>query len=125
MRPIQTLKRLIMGWEQAVNNSERVVHSSASVAEGVANQSHLINEKMNELTVGVANQSNLMRQKLDALLRVMYELREIQKAQLTMQREAADVISQLSEASGPSGLEDGADAEHPLSPETAEPPAKV
>jgi hypothetical protein len=59
------------------------------------------------------------------LLRVMYELREIQKAQLTMQREAGDLISQLSEASDPSAMDDGADTEPSLSPATVDPPAKA
>ena len=44
---------------------------------------------------GIANEADMIRLKFDALTRVMYELREIQKAQLAMQRQAAEMIRQL------------------------------
>jgi hypothetical protein len=44
---------------------------------------------------GIANQADMIRRKFDALTRVVYELREIQKAQLAMQRQASDMIRQL------------------------------
>ena len=48
---------------------------------------------------GIANQADMIRRKFDALTRVMYELREIQKAQLAMQRQASDMIRQLASGS--------------------------
>lgn len=48
---------------------------------------------------GIANQADMIRRKFDALTRVMYELREIQKAQLAMQRQASDMIRQLAAGS--------------------------
>lgn len=57
---------------------------------------------------GIGNQADMIRRKFDALTRVMYELREIQKAQLAMQRQASDMIRQLAEAppSPPSSSKD-------------------
>lgn len=103
IRPIRTLKQLLINWEHnststvsGISNLTEVLGEKTDIiAEGIANQSDLMNQKISVLSMAVANQSDLMRQKLDALIRVVSELRQIQKAQLMMQRDAAEVIRQF------------------------------
>lgn len=71
------LKRWRMIIRRVVHNSDATAYNSDAIVQGIANQSDMI------------------RRKLDALNRVMHELREIQKAQLAMQRQAAEAIRQV------------------------------
>ena len=92
------------------------------LAAAVANQTDLINDKTNVIAEAIANQSDLIRRKCDAmnknlelLVNVMSELRQIQKAQLMMQRSAAEAIKQ-STASAPGSVQlpkMGRDGEYP------------
>jgi ABC-type transporter Mla subunit MlaD len=111
------------------NQTEVIVglnEQTRAVAAAIANQSDLINEKTSAVAEGIANQSDLIRLKLDALIRVMHELRQIQKAQLAMQREASEVIRQLGTPSPQSAQLDKrpGGAEYPLHTGTAKPALK-
>jgi Methyltransferase domain len=80
MNPLRTLKRL-------VRNSDATV-------QGIANQSDLINQRLHAVEAEISSQSDLLGRKLDTLIKIMNELREVHKAQLTMQRSAAEAIKQ-------------------------------
>ena len=85
MNPLRTLKRM--------------VHNSDATVQGIANQSDLINQTVrliNSFAVEaeISSQSDLLGRKLDTLIKIMNELREVHKAQLTMQRSAAEAIKQ-------------------------------
>jgi hypothetical protein len=84
---------------------KRLVQNSDSSAFNLAQMAHHIIPNVTQTahntaatTAGIANQADMIRRKFDALTRVMYELREIQKAQLAMQRQAAEMIRQLAAA---------------------------
>lgn len=76
----------------------RMVQNLDVTTQHVVHQSDLLDHKMEAIIEGIANQSDLIRRKLDALNRVMHELREIQKAQLAMQRQAAETIREFAAA---------------------------
>ena len=105
IKPIRTLKQLLINWEHnststvaGISNLTEVLGEKTDIiAEGIANQTVLLG-KTGAIADGIANQTDLMRQKLDALIRVVSELRQIQKAQLMMQRDAAEVIRQFGSA---------------------------
>jgi methyltransferase family protein len=80
MRLFRIMKRLVRNSDSSALHLTQVADNTAAT------------------TAGIANQADMIRLKLDALTRVMYELREIQKAQLAMQRQAADMIRQLATA---------------------------
>ena len=80
MNPLRTLKRM-------VRNSDATV-------QGIANQSDLINQRLHAVEAEISSQSDLLGRKLDTLIKVMNELREVHKAQLAMQRSAAEAIKQ-------------------------------
>jgi len=73
MRPLRTLRQ--------------VIRASLAHLAGT-------DQKAEQIRVGLANHTDLMRRNLEALLRVMTELRDIQKAQLFMQRTAAEALKQ-------------------------------
>jgi hypothetical protein len=98
MNPLRTLKRMVRNSDAAVRNSDATV-------QGIANQSDLLNRLVNRqsdltdqrlraLEAEISSQSDVLGRKLDTLIKVMNELREVQKAQLTMQRSAAEAIQQ-------------------------------
>jgi hypothetical protein len=98
MNPLRTLKRM-------VRNSDVTVRNSDATVQGIANQSDLINRLVNRqselitqrlraVEAEISSQSDVLGRKLDTLIKVMNELREVQKAQLTMQRSAAEAIQQ-------------------------------
>ena len=60
--------------------------------QGIANQSDLMNRKLRALEFEISSQSELIDRKFDSLIKIMNELREIHKAQLEMQRGAAEAI---------------------------------
>lgn len=66
-----------------------------SLAHGIASQSDLINRKFDAVIAGIANQSDLINRKFEALTKAINELREIQRAQLMMQRSAAEEIRKV------------------------------
>jgi hypothetical protein len=80
MNPLRTLKRM-------VRNSDATV-------QGIANQSDLINQRLHAVEAEISSQSDLLGRKLDTLIKIMNELREVHKAQLAMQRSAAEAIKQ-------------------------------
>ena len=84
MRPLRTLKRL-------VHNSDRMLQNSEHI-EAIAKQSDVIHRKLGAIEAEVSNQSDMIGRKLDSLIKVMNELREIQKVQLATQRTAAEAI---------------------------------
>ncbi len=103
---LRKLGNHVMGWvrmghnvaataQGVANQTAVIVDKTGGLMAGIANQSDLINEKNNAIAAAIANQSDLIRHKLDALTRVMHELRQIQKAQLAMQREASEAIRQM------------------------------
>jgi hypothetical protein len=69
-----------------------------SLAHGIASQSDLLNRKFDALIAGIANQSDLINRKFEALTKAISELGEIQKAQLMMQRSAAEEIRKVAAA---------------------------
>jgi hypothetical protein len=60
MRVVQILKRLI-------GNSDRSAQLLAEVREGTANQSSLLNEKLNAVILGIRNQTELFNTRLKDL----------------------------------------------------------
>lgn len=84
MRPLRTLKRLVYNSDRMLQNSEHI--------EAIAKQSDVIHRKLGAIEAEVSNQSDMMSRKLDSLIKVMNELREIQKVQLATQRTAAEAI---------------------------------
>jgi len=105
------------------NQTDLVNEKSEAIARAIANQTDLINDKTNVIAEAIANQSDLIRRKCDSmnknletLVNVMTELRQIQKAQLLMQRNAAEAIKQ-STAAAPSSVQPpkmGPDGEYPV-----------
>ena len=103
------LGNLMMGWARMgrnvaataqgiANQTDVIVQKTSELAAGIANQTEAIvnlTEGVAAVAAAIANQSDLTRNRLDALTRVMHELRQIQKAQLAMQREASEAIRQL------------------------------
>jgi hypothetical protein len=97
IKPWRIIRRLVRNSDVTAQATGQVL---PRVVEGISNQSDLLNRKIDAIVEGIGNQSDLIRRKLDALNRVMHELREIQKAQLAMQRQAADMIRQLTNTAG-------------------------
>lgn len=60
MRVLQILKRLI-------GNSDRSAQLLAELREGTANQSNLLNEKLNAVILGIKNQADLFNSRLKDL----------------------------------------------------------
>jgi hypothetical protein len=75
-----------------VMNLLRRFRARHSLAHGIASQSDLLSRKFDAVIEGIANQSDLINRKFEALTKAVSELREVQKAQLAMQRSAAEEI---------------------------------
>jgi altronate dehydratase len=128
-RPIQVFKRMLISVERlgqnsaesvkgVANQTEAIVRLNEMLAAAIANQTDVLIEQSKAIAAAIANQSDLMRHRLDALNRVMHEVRQIQKAQLAMQREASEAISELA-AANPAVITASATAPAPLSPAPA------
>jgi hypothetical protein len=101
MNPLRTLKRM-------VRNSDVTAQNLDATVQGIANQSDLLNrllcrqaelisqqsELINHRLRAVESDNDKLGRKFDTLIKIMNELREIHKAQLTMQRSAAEAIKQ-------------------------------
>ena len=109
MNPLRTLKRMVRNSDATVqgiaNQSDlinRKFNHQSDLMSGLINhqcdlinhQSDLINQRLRAVEAEISRQSDVLGRKLDTLIKVMNELREIHKAQLTMQRSAAEAIKQ-------------------------------
>jgi hypothetical protein len=98
MNPLRTLKRMVRNSDVTVRNSDATVQGIANQSDLinrlVNRQSDLINQRLRAVEAEISSQSDVLGRKLDTLIKVMSELREVQKAQLTMQRSAAEAIQQ-------------------------------
>ena len=98
MNPLRTLKRMVQNSDVTVRNSDATVQGIANQSDLinrlVSRQSELITQRLRAVEAEISSQSDVLGRKLDTLIKVMNELREVQKAQLTMQRSAAEAIQQ-------------------------------
>jgi ABC-type transporter Mla subunit MlaD len=58
---------------------KRMVHNSDATVQGIANQSDLLNRKLEAIFVGIANQSDLINRRLEVLVQILDKLRQIEK----------------------------------------------
>lgn len=105
MRAVETLKHVMRNFA----NSPRLL---AEIVQGMANQSSLMNEKLEALIQGLDNQSKLLNEKLHAIHRELERVSlnltsiaelqkaqaELEKAQLVMQRDQAEATERLAAA---------------------------
>jgi Skp family chaperone for outer membrane proteins len=102
MRAVETFKRVLRNFA----SSPRLI---AEIVQGIANQSSLMNEKLEALIQGSDNQSKLLNEKLHAIQRELEKMSlnltsiaelqkaqaELEKAQLVMQRDQAEATEGL------------------------------
>lgn len=82
MRALEALKRVI-------GNSDRSTQLVAELREGTANQSSLLNEKLNAVILGIENQS----QSLNLMLEHLREIRDgISNETKVMQEKMAQLV---------------------------------
>jgi hypothetical protein len=105
MNPLRTLKRMVRNSDATMRNSDATMRNSDATVQGIANQSdlinrlinrqsELINQRLRAVEAEISGQSDMLGRKLDTLIKIMNELREVHKAQLTMQRSAAEAFKQ-------------------------------
>ena len=112
MNPLRTLKRMVRNSDatvQGIANQSDLINRKSNHQSDLTNhqsdlinhqsdlinhQSDLINQRLRAVEAEISSQSDLLGRKLDTLIKVMNELREVHKAQLTMQRSAAEAIKQ-------------------------------
>jgi predicted O-methyltransferase YrrM len=66
MKYISILKRMVQNSDSLVQNSHRSVEKLEAIAEGLSNQSRIINDKLEALIQGSDNQSQLLNNKFGA-----------------------------------------------------------